>query len=60
MLKWDKDSIRYFDAHGHTVHDFDRRFELEDMGLVPKDRRFKWEMVYEMGLLLGPGFGGAP
>lgn len=60
LLKWDTDSPVNFRPDGHTVHDFDRRFELEDMGLVPKDRRFKWEMVYEMGLLLGPGFGGAP
>lgn len=48
-----------FHPDGHTVHDFDRRFELEDMGLIPKDRRFKWEMIYEMGLLMGPEWKGA-
>lgn len=56
LLKWDADSPVNFHPDGHTVHDFDRRFELEDMGFVPSDRRFKWEMIYEMGLLMGPGW----
>lgn len=31
---------------GHTVHDFDRRFQLEDEGfLTPGDPRFKWAML---------------
>lgn len=48
MLKWDKDSIRYFDAHGHTVHDFERRFRLEDDGLIsPDDKVFRWSMLEE-------------
>lgn len=57
MLKWDDDSPVTFHPDGHTVHDFDRRFHLEDMGLVPKDRTFLWQMVDDMSLLLGPGFG---
>lgn len=56
LLKWDKDSPVNFHPDGHTVHDFDRRFELEDRGLVPQDRRFKWQMVEDMGLLLGPDY----
>ena len=56
LLKWDTDSPVNFKPEGYTVHDFDRRFELEDMGMVPKDRRFKWQMVEDMGLLLGPDF----
>lgn len=32
---------------GCTVHDFDRRFELEDAGLVYPDERFKWSMLDE-------------
>ena len=49
MLKWDKDSIRYFDAHGHTVHDFERRFRLEDDGLIsPDDKVFRWSMLEEL------------
>ena len=66
LLKWDTDSPVSFHPGkrlpdgtyepGHSVHDFDRRFELEDMGLVPQDRTFLWQMVEDMGLLLGPGY----
>ncbi len=46
MLKWDTDSPVTFKADGHTVHDFDRRFQLEDDGLIsPDDRVFRWEML---------------
>jgi hypothetical protein len=45
LLKWDKDSPVTFKSDGHTVHDFDRRFELEEQGLVPSDRTFKWAML---------------
>lgn len=46
MLKWDDDSPVTFKADGHTVHDFDRRFQLEDEGLIsPDDRVFRWEML---------------
>lgn len=46
MLKWDTDSPVTFKADGHTVHDFDRRFELEDMGLLsPDDKVFRWAML---------------
>jgi len=34
MLKWDSDSPVTFKADGHTVHDFDKRFALEDEGLI--------------------------
>lgn len=31
---------------GHTVHDFDERFRLEDEGLlIPGDTKFKWDML---------------
>lgn len=42
MLKWDTDSIRSFHSDGHTVHDFDRRFEAEDMGFIQPDAYFRW------------------
>ena len=45
LLKWDLDSPVSFKADGHTVHDFDKRFELEEMGLVPADRTFRWSMM---------------
>lgn len=46
MLKWDKDSPVTFHADGHTVHDFDRRFQMEDEGLIyPDDKIFRWSML---------------
>ena len=45
MLKWDLDSHIPFHADGHTVHDFEKRFALEDKGVVPDDRKFRWNML---------------
>lgn len=45
LLKWDADSPVTFHADGHTVHDFDRRFALEDEGLINKDEPFRWTML---------------
>ena len=46
MLKWDKDSPVTFKADGHTVHDFDRRFQLEDEGMIyVDDKVFRWSML---------------
>ena len=45
MLKWDKDSPVSFHADNHTVHDFDKRFAMEDRGLIPTDRKFRWKML---------------
>lgn len=45
MLKWDKDSPVTFKADGHTVHDFDRRFQMEEDGVVPIDNTFRWEPI---------------
>ena len=47
LLKWDKDSPVTFKADGHTVHDYDRRFEQEEQGIVPKDNTFRWSMLDE-------------
>jgi hypothetical protein len=32
-------------ADGHTVHDFDRRFALEDEGIVNPIHPFRWAML---------------
>lgn len=49
MLKWDKDSPVTFHADGHTVHDFEERFALEDVGqIVPGDTRFRWNQIDQM------------
>lgn len=45
MLKWDVDSIITFGSDGRALHDYDKRFELEDMGLIDPDRRFRWKMI---------------
>ena len=47
LLKWDKDSPVTFKADGHTVHDYDRRFQLEDEGYILPDKPFKWKMLEE-------------
>lgn len=47
LLKWDKDSPTLFTVH-HTVEDYDKRFQLEDLGLIfPDDTRFRWKWVEE-------------
>lgn len=45
LFKWDLDSPTTFKSDGHTVHDYDKRFLLEELELVPKDRRFRWKML---------------
>ena len=47
LLKWDMDSPTTFSPNGRTVHDYDRRFQMEDEGKVPNDKRFKWKMIDE-------------
>lgn len=49
LMKWDADSPVAFHADGKTVHDFDRRFEAEDKGLiVAGDRKFRWKKLDEL------------
>lgn len=45
LMKWDLDSPVSFKADGHTVHDFDRRFQMEDERKVPIGRSFRWAML---------------
>ena len=47
LLKWDADSPVTFRADGHTVQDFDRRFALEDEGLVDPQEHWKWSKMEE-------------
>lgn len=28
--------------------EFEKRFQLEDAGMVPSDRKFRWKMIAEM------------
>lgn len=46
LLKWDSDSPVSFKPDGHTVHDFEKRFDAEDKGdIIPGDRKFRWRSV---------------
>ena len=45
MLKWDRESPVTFKPDGHTLMDFDKRFRLEEQGVVPTDRTFRWSML---------------
>ena len=45
MMKWDLDSPVTFKADGHTVHDFDKRFQMERDGYIDTRRPFRWEML---------------
>lgn len=53
LLKWDIDSPVTFKPGrggkpGKTVHDYERRFKLEDDGvLTPGDARFRWSKIDE-------------
>lgn len=50
MLAWDADSPVSFKVDGHTVHDYDERFQLEDEGLIPKNKPFRWSVLDETQL----------
>lgn len=50
MLKWDLDSPVPFHPDGHTVHDFDQRFEMEDEGLISPDERWSWSYLDQIQL----------
>ena len=45
LLRLDSDSPVTFHADGHTVHDFDRRFKLEDEGWVDPNEHWRWEYL---------------
>lgn len=48
LMKLDLDSPVTFKADGHTVHDYDRRFQAEDEGYIDPDKPFRWPMLDEM------------
>ncbi len=46
LLKWDSDSPTSFKTNGRTVHDFDKRFQMEDDGLIKVgDSKFRWKQI---------------
>ena len=48
LLKWDLDSPVPFKSDGHTVHDYDKRFELEDRGLIKVGEPFYWKYLKKL------------
>lgn len=47
LMKWDADSPVSFKPDGHSVHDYDRRFHLEDEHLLSPDGPFFWKKLEE-------------
>lgn len=45
LMTIDKDSPVTFNPQGHTVHDYDARFALEDEGIVHPDEPWKWSTL---------------
>lgn len=56
LLKWDADSPVTFKADGHTVHDFDERFALEDKGLITPSDPWKWAYLKDMPIQMKMNF----
>lgn len=47
LLQWDTDSPVSFKSDGHTVRDYDKRFAMEDAGLIDPNKRFLWKYIAE-------------
>lgn len=45
FLKWDEDSPIAFRPDGHTLHDYDEKFQWEDDGFLPTEKQFRWADV---------------
>jgi hypothetical protein len=52
LLKWDLDSPTTFKPDGRTVHDFEKRFQMEDEGIISACDPWKWGYLKEMPLQL--------
>lgn len=53
LLAWDLDSPISFKGNGRTVHDYERRFQLEEQAKVPMDRTFRWGMMEDKSMIKG-------
>lgn len=56
LLKWDNDSPVSFHADGHTVHDFDKRFALEDEGIISENEPWRWAYLEDLPIQLKLNF----
>ena len=50
LMKWDLDSPTTFKADGHTVHDYDRRFAMEDERIIDPSKPWFWKYLDEVQL----------
>lgn len=50
LLQWDADSPTFFN-NKHTIHDFEKRFALEEKGLIPVGNTFRWEMLQDKNVV---------
>ena len=51
LLEWDLDSPISFKGNGRTVHDHERRFQLQEQAKVPMDRTFRWGMMEDKSMI---------
>lgn len=56
FLKWDNDSPVSFHADGRTVHDFDKRFAIEDEGIISENDKWKWSYLEDLPIQLKLNF----
>lgn len=56
LLKWDLDSPTTFKPDGHTVHDYEERFKLEDQGLIRADDKWYWGYIKDREIQLRMDF----
>lgn len=56
LLKWDIDSPVSFKPDGHTVHDFDKRFALEDEGIISEKEPWRWAYLEDLPIQLKMNF----
>lgn len=45
LLKWDRESPVTFKTDCRSLMEYDTRFRLEEQGLLPMDRTFRWSML---------------
>ena len=56
LLKWDNDSPVSFHPNGRTVHDFDKRFALEDEGIISEKEPWRWAYLEDLPIQLKLNF----
>lgn len=51
MLKWDCDSPKFTYFSGkHKIIDYERRFQMEELGIAKKGRKFRWPEIDQVNI----------